>query len=194
MWSMKDPHERDDFLDRLSIKHQTSQLFLCRRPGAQAIWFGRFLVINHARLSRILKYSLLPKRATEADDTVFTVWAALFAKFYLRLVWQRYCFWKRSVMKGVLIWRHTAKQCETHKVVATKLNFDKHTLQGNAGNWKMITMNTRMTCRFSGDPVMMKAVPAQTGLIGVQRYLMHDRWRRRESQWCMALLARDHKR
>lgn len=187
-------HKRNDFLDRLSIKYQTGQLFLCRRPGAEAIWFGHFLVINHARFSRILKCSLLPKRATEAGNSVFTVWATLFAKFYLCLVRQRFCFWKGSMMKGVLIWRHTAQQCETHKVVATKLNFNKHALQGYAGNWEMIKMNTAMTCRFSRDLVMMKAVPALTGLIGVQRHLMHDRWRRRGSQWCMALLARDHKR
>ena len=134
MWSMNDPQKRNDFLDRLSVKYQTGQLLLCWHPGAGAIWIDHFLVINRARFLRILKYLVFPERATEAGDSVFTVWATLFAKFYLCLAWQRLCCWRRIMMKGVLIWRRAAQQCETHKVVATKLNFNKHTLHGYIGN------------------------------------------------------------
>lgn len=134
MWCMNDAHKRNDFLVRLSIKYQTGQLLLRWRPGAEAIWIGHFLVINRAHFVRILKYLLFPERVTEAGNSVFTVWTTLFAKFYLCLVWERYCFWKRTMMKGVLIWRLTAQQCEMHKVVATKLNFNKHTLHEYIGN------------------------------------------------------------
>lgn len=59
-------------------------------------------------------------------------------KLLLCSVWERCCFWTRTVIKGVLMWRHAAQQCETQKVVATKLNFYKHTLheyKGNCEGW-----------------------------------------------------------
>lgn len=132
MWSMNDPHKRK--IVRLSIKYQTGQFLHHWHPGAEAIWIGHFLVINRAHFLRTLENLLFPQRVTEAGDSVFTVWTTLCAKFYLCLVQERCCFWKRTTMKGVLIWRRTARQCDARKVVATELNFDKHTLHEYIGN------------------------------------------------------------
>lgn len=114
--------------------YQSNIKLPCWHPGAEAIWVGHFLVINHPRVLQILKYLLFPERAAEDDNTVLTVWATLFAKFYLCLPWQRHWFWKRTMMKGVLIRSHAAQQCDTHQTGASELNFNKHALHRYTGN------------------------------------------------------------
>lgn len=53
--------------------YQSNIKLPCLHPGAEAIWIGHFLVINHARSLQIFKYLLFPERATEDGNSVFTV-------------------------------------------------------------------------------------------------------------------------
>lgn len=113
--------------ERLSIKYQSGQLLLCWHPGAGAIWNSHFLVINHARFSRIQSSCACLQQWLELVTPIFTIWTTLFVKFSLvgrHTAFRNGWWWKATQ-------RHTVWDTQSGSFQA---KFSKHTLHEYIGN------------------------------------------------------------
>lgn len=147
-----------------------SKLLLPWHPVAEAIW--SVLVINRTCRLKNFGSRYVQKEAGSSTHRKLHVVSEVFSCLVLVLL-------KRTVMSGLLV----------HSTVAHVAHREGYSPWTRRKLCEMITLRAVMSCCCSGNLIMIKAVPPLTELIGVQRHLMHDRWRRRRSQWCVALLA-----